>query len=185
MSLTGTGAFLGTPQYGAPEQWGAAEGVDQAADIYALGVTLYEMICGRRPFDTDEERTAPEVLIERHLDCAPPDPREFYPHVPPELAHMALLCLEKNPKKRPHDMERLRSALCNIYERLTQTPYKGVGKVPKEQRADILNNRAVSLHSLGKPREARDVWRKGLRIESGHAECLYNLTKLELLAGRI
>ena len=185
VSLTGTGAFLGTPQYGAPEQWGAAEGVDQAADIYALGVTLYEMICGRRPFDTDEERTAPEVLIERHLDCAPPDPREFYPHVPPELAHMALLCLEKNPKKRPHDMERLRSALCNIYERLTQTPYKGVGKVPKEQRADILNNRAVSLHSLGKPREARDVWRKGLRIESGHAECLYNLTKLELLAGRI
>jgi serine/threonine protein kinase len=185
VGITGTGAFLGTPQYGAPEQWGAAEGVDQAADIYALGVTLYEMICGRRPFDTDEERTAPEVLIERHLDAKPPDPREFFPDIPSELAHMALLCLEKDPKRRPHDMERLKGALSSIYARLTGTPYKGVGSVPKEQRADILNNRAVSLHSLAKPREARDVWRRGLRIESGHPECLYNLTKLELLAGRI
>lgn len=185
MSLTGTGAFLGTPQYGAPEQWGAAAGVDQAADIYALGVTLYEMICGRRPFDTDDERTAPEVLIERHLDAKPPDPREFYPDIPSELAHMALLCLEKDPKRRPHDMERLRGALSSIYERLTSSPYRGVGSVPKEQRADILNNRAASLHSLAKPREARDVWRQGLRIESGHPECLFNLTQLELRAGRI
>lgn len=185
VSLTGTGAFLGTPQYGAPEQWGAAEGVDHAADIYALGVTIYEMCCGRRPFDCDEVRVAPEVLIERHLDAKPPDPREFYPDVPPELAHLVLLCLEKDRRKRPHDMERLKGALSTIYERLVSRPYKGVGAVPKEQRADTLNNRGVSLHSLAKPREARDVWRRGLRIESGHPECLYNLTKLELSAGRI
>ena len=185
MSLTGTGAFLGTPQYGAPEQWGAAEGVDQAADIYALGVTIYEMCCGRRPFDTDEERTAPEVLIERHLDSKPPDPREFYPDVPSELAHLTLMCLEKDRTKRPHDMERLKEALVAIYERVVGRPYKGVGNVPKEQRADILNNRAVSLYSLAKPHEARDVWRRGLRIESGHPECLYNLTQLELRAGRV
>jgi serine/threonine protein kinase len=185
VSITGTGAFLGTPQYGAPEQWGAAEGVDQAADIYALGVTLYEMCCGRRPFDTDEERTAPEVLIERHLDATPPDPREFYEHVPPEIAHLTLMCLEKDRTKRPHTMERLKGALIAIYERVIGRPYQGVGDVPKEQRADILNNRAVSLYSLAKPHEARDVWRKGLRIESGHPECLYNLTQLELRAGRV
>jgi len=185
VSLTGTGAFLGTPQYGAPEQWGAAEGVDQAADIYALGITIYEMCCGRRPFDTDEERTAPEVLIERHLDSKPPDPREFYPEVPPELAHLTLMCLEKDRTRRPHNMERLKEALAAIYERLVGRPYRSVGNVPKEQRADILNNRAVSLYSLAKPHEARDVWRRGLRIESGHPECLYNLTKLELRAGRV
>lgn len=185
MSLTGTGAFLGTPQYGAPEQWGAAEGVDQAADIYALGVTLYEMCCGRRPFDTDEERTAPEVLIERHLDHKPPDPREFYADIPSEIVHLTLMCLEKDRTKRPHDMERLKEALITIYEGLVGRPYQGVGNVPKEQRADILNNRAVSLYSLSKPHEARDVWRRGLRIESGHPECLYNLTQLELRAGRV
>lgn len=185
ISITGTGAFLGTPQYGAPEQWGAAEGVDHSADIYALGITLYEMCCGRRPFDSDEEKVSPEVLIARHLETPPPDPREFYSDIPAELAHLALLCLEKDPKRRPHDMERLRGALTSIYSRLTSEPYQGVGSVPKEQRADILNNRAVSLHSLAKPKEARDVWRRGLRIESGHPECLYNLTKLELAAGRI
>lgn len=185
LGLTGTGAFLGTPQYGAPEQWGAAEGVDHSADIYALGVTLYEMACGRRPFDSDEEKVPPEVLIARHLDAKPPDPREFYADIPSEIAHLALLCLEKDPKRRPHDMDRLKGALTSIYSRIASKPYQGVGSVPKEQRADILNNRAVSLHSLGKPREARDVWRRGLRIESGHPECLYNLTKLEILAGRI
>ena len=185
ISITGTGAFLGTPQYGAPEQWGAAEDVDQAADIYALGLTLYEMLCGRRPFDSEEEKTPPEVLIARHLDAKPPDPREFYSDIPSDLAHLALLCLEKDPKRRPHDMERFKGALTSIYSRIAKAPYQGVGSVPKEQRADILNNRAVSLHSLAKPREARDVWRRGLRIESGHPECLYNLTKLELLAGRI
>lgn len=185
ISITGTGAFLGTPQYGAPEQWGGAEAVDHAADIYALGITLYEMLCGRRPFDTDEEKTPPEVLIGRHLDAKPADPREYYKHVPSELAHLALLCLEKDPKRRPHDMDRLKGALTSIYSRLADKPYQGVGSVPKEQRADILNNRGVSLHSLAKPREARDVWLRGLRIESGHPECLYNHTKLELLAGRI
>lgn len=185
LSITSTGAFLGTPQYGAPEQWGAAEGVDHSADIYALGVTLYEMLCGRRPFDTDDEDTPPEVLISAHLNTPAPDPREFYPDVPPELAHLTLLCLEKDRRRRPHDMERLKQALEGIYERLFSEPYRGVGNVPKEQRADTLNNRGVSLHSLAKPREARDVWRRGLRIESGHAECLYNLTQLELRAGRI
>lgn len=185
LSLTGTGAFLGTPQYGAPEQWGAAEGVDHSADIYALGVTFYEMICGRRPFDSEDDKEPPEVLIARHLDAKPPDPREFYADIPSEIAHLALLCLEKDPKRRPHDMDRLRGALTSIYSRIASEPYQGVGSVPKEQRADILNNRAVSLHSLAKPREARDVWKRGLRIESGHPECLYNLTKLELLAGRI
>lgn len=185
ISLTGTGAFLGTPQYGAPEQWGSAEEVDVGADIYALGVTLYEMCAGRRPFDSPTEKAKPEVLIERHLTQPAPDPREFFPQVPADLAQLALLCLEKDPLRRPQTMERLREALCTIYQRLVGQAYRRVGAAPSEQRPDTLNNRAVSLYSLSKRHEARDVWRKGLRIESGHPECLYNLTQVDRRSGRM
>lgn len=185
LSITGTGAFLGTPQYGAPEQWGSAEEVDAGADIYALGVTLYEMCCGRRPFDTDGERVAPEVLIDRHLSVQAPDPRTFYPEIPTALAQLTLSCLEKSPKLRPQSMRLLQEALESIYKKLVGRPYQGVGTVPSELRPDTMNNRAVSLYSLAKRQEARDVWRRGLRIESGHPECLYNLTQIDKRAGRI
>lgn len=185
LSITATGAFLGTPQYGAPEQWGSAEEVDVGADIYALGITLYEMCCGRRPFDSDTERLAPEVLIDRHLTTPAPDPRKFYPEVPADLAEICLRCLEKDPRRRPESMLELQACLEGIYRRLVGTPYRGVGNVPSEQRPDTLNNRAVSLYSLAKREDARDVWRRGLRIESGHAECLYNLTQVDKKAGRL
>lgn len=185
LSITGTGAFLGTPQYGAPEQWGSAGDVGVEADIYALGVTLYEMCCGRRPFDADAERLPPEVLIDRHLSATAPDPRTFYPDLPRDLAELTLACLEKDPKQRPQTMQQLQTALETIYLRLVGHPYQGVGSVPSELRPDTLNNRAVSLFSLAKREEARKVWRRGLRIESGHPECLYNLTQLDKKAGRI
>lgn len=182
--LTGTGAFLGTPQYGAPEQWGAAEEVDARADIYALGVTLYELCCGRRPFDTDEEPLAPEVLIEHHLATPAPDPRSFYPDIPPSLAKLTLSCLEKSRNLRPQTMADFQQQLSACYQDLTGQPYQSVGSVPSRPSPDILNNRAVSLFSLGKAHEAREVWRKGLRLEAGHPECLYNLTQIDMRAGR-
>ncbi len=185
LSITSTGAYLGTPQYGAPEQWGSAEGVDAGADIYALGVTLYEMACGRRPFDAEQDRVAPEVLIDRHLTSKPPDPREFCPEVPAELVQLVLLCLEKDPKRRPQSMLRLQEALEGIYRRVIGRAHSGAGGPSTELRPDTLNNRAASLYSLGKRDEAREVWRRGLRIESGHPECLYNLTQMDKRAGRI
>lgn len=185
LSITGTGAFLGTPQYGAPEQWGSAEEVSAGADIYALGVTLYEMCCGRRPFDADADRMAPEVLIDRHLTTPAPDPRTFHRDIPPDLAQIALYCLEKDPKRRPQTMQQLQDLLEKVYHQQVGRPYRGVGKVPTELRPDTLNNRAVSLWSLAKRDEARDVWRRGLRIQSGHPECLYNLTQMDKRAGRM
>ena len=185
LSITGTGAFLGTPQYGAPEQWGSADQVDHAADIYALAVTLYEMCCGRRPFDSDDEEIAPEILIARHLDDKAPDPREFNKDIPTDLAQLLVRSLEKEPKKRPQSMVRMRDSLGSVYQRLSGERYRGVGPLSAVQRPDTLNNKGVSLYSLAKHEEARNVWKQGLRLESGHGECLYNLTQVDLRAARI
>jgi WD40 repeat protein/tetratricopeptide (TPR) repeat protein len=183
--MTGTGAYLGTPMYGAPEQWGAAERVGPPADIYALGVTLYEMCCGRRPFDSQQERTPPLALIQRHLKDQPPDPREFYPNIPSELAKLCLLMLAKDPAKRPPQMLALREFLCTIHQKLTGRIFRAPAPLLGAQSPDVLNNQAVSLSSLGKLTQAVETLRRGLRLDPGHPECLYNLVQLEKRHGRI
>jgi serine/threonine protein kinase len=183
--MTGAGAYLGTPMYGAPEQWGAAEKVGPPADIYALGVTLYEMCCGRRPFDSSEEEVAPMDLIRRHLSNQAPDPREFYPDVPPELASLCLSMLSKDPAQRPSQMTAVRESLRAIHERLSSRTFRPAAPLLGVPSPDVLNNQAVSLFSLGKLTEAVETLRRGLGIDPGHPECLYNLVQLEKRHGRI
>ena len=99
--VTGFGQFVGTPRYGAPEQWNKAMMVGPATDIYALGVLFFELLCGRRPFDAPGENPDPLELIQRHLHTPAPDPRTFREDVPERLAHLALRCLSKQSTDRP------------------------------------------------------------------------------------
>lgn len=184
-SVSGFGAYLGTPQYGAPEQWGAAERVGPAADIYAFGITLYELCCGRRPFDDDKTAVHFGVLIDAHLKTPPPDPREFYPEVPETLALFCLSCLEKEPTQRPPSMNLVAQFLAELRGRLTGVSYSIAPVLPNTENPDILNNTAVSLHSLGRNEDARRIWRRALRQESAHPECLYNLAQVEHRDGDI
>jgi hypothetical protein len=185
VGVTGAGGYLGTPMYGAPEQWGSAERVAPPADIYALGVTLYEMCCGRRPFDLDEEKISPIDLIRRHILDPAPDPREFHAKVPAELAELCLLMLAKDPGKRPPQMLAVREFLSNIYQKLTQRTFRAPARLLGAQSPDVLNNQAVSLFSLGKLTLAVETLRRGLGLDPGHPECLYNLVQLEKRLGRI
>lgn len=93
-ALTGTGA-VGTIDYMAPEQILAAKEVDHRADIYALGVMLYEMLTGERPF----KGSAGQVLF-AHLQQPPPDPRDVNDDIPSKAAHAVLKALSKNPDDR-------------------------------------------------------------------------------------
>jgi serine/threonine protein kinase len=90
------GAAYGTPAYMAPEQ-AAGERVDGRADVYALGVLLYEMATGRHPFpsSTDSE------YVLRHADERPVVPSRLDAHVPPALDKLILRCLAKDPADRP------------------------------------------------------------------------------------
>ncbi len=94
-SLTETQAVAGTLPYMAPEQL-RGEKVDARADIYALGVVLYEMATGRRPF----EATLPTALAADIQHKAPPWPGRINPELPPKLEDIILKCLEKEPENR-------------------------------------------------------------------------------------
>ena len=102
--LTRTESVLGSPSYMAPEQAdGRAKDVGPAADIYALGATLYELITGRRPF------VAPTILATLDLvkNSEPVPPRRLQPHLPRDLETICLKCLEKEPQQRYPSAEAL------------------------------------------------------------------------------
>jgi len=176
--LTVTGSFLGTPEYGAPEQWAGARHVDARADIYALGVVGFELFCGRRPFDDGIRREPAQVLIGRHLSAAPPDPRDFNQRLKMPIATLILRCLAKKPEERPASMNALREELAEIYSTVLGRKYLRPAPRAANLRADSLNNKAVSLWDLGKKKEAFAAFRKALAFDPQHLEANKNLSVL-------
>jgi serine/threonine-protein kinase len=104
--LTTTGMTLGTVQYYAPEQ-AQGEIVRPAADVYALGIVMYEMLTGRTPFDGD----TPVAVAMQHIQDPPTPPRRINPNIPPALEEIILRCLEKVPEMRFRDGSVLARAL--------------------------------------------------------------------------
>jgi serine/threonine-protein kinase len=92
---TQAGFVVGTPQYLSPEQLEGKE-ADQRADIYAVGVVLYEVFTGKRPFEGE----SPVQVIMKHLNEAPAPPSTHWREIPPALEGMILRCLEKDPAQR-------------------------------------------------------------------------------------
>jgi hypothetical protein len=92
---TATGAVLGTARYMSPEQI-QGQRVDARADIYALGVMLFEMVSGRAPFEAESAMT----LMMMHVQDQPPDVSQLRPDVPVALANVINKALSKDPANR-------------------------------------------------------------------------------------
>lgn len=91
-------ARVGTPAYVAPEQIHGRP-LDARADLYALGITAYELLCGQVPYDAPDTLT----LLRKHLDAPLPDPRLLAPDAPDDLLDFIRAATRKNPKDRPRD----------------------------------------------------------------------------------
>jgi serine/threonine-protein kinase PpkA len=90
LDLTDTGAIFGTPHYMSPEQ-GHAEAVDERSDLYSLGVILFEMLTGEKPYRADN----PMAIVYKHR-------KEPIPQLPPQFAAVQPL-LERLLAKAPAD----------------------------------------------------------------------------------
>jgi serine/threonine-protein kinase len=104
---TRDGMVMGTPFYMAPEQCEGTAEVDERADVYALGVLLFELLTGKVPFGGNRYA---DVLM-KHMTMRPPSVRSLVPEVPPEVDAIVQRALSKDPAQRYPSMTAFREAL--------------------------------------------------------------------------
>ena len=114
VTLSRTGAILGTPRYMSPEQASSsAQSLDHRTDIYSLGATLYELLTGKPPFTAD----SPHEVISQILSDDPPAPRSVHPKSPRDMETIILKCLAKERSHRYETMKEVSDDLRAFSER--------------------------------------------------------------------
>ncbi len=142
--LTSPGKILGTLPYMAPEQVNP-RGVptDHRVDIYGLGVTLYECLCGRRPFVAETS----EALAFQIVMKPPPSPRSIAPEISRDVETVLMKCLEKDPNRRYASAAELADDLRRLREhRAIQA--RPVGRFGRVVRWAELNRALASLSAI-------------------------------------
>jgi serine/threonine protein kinase len=108
-SLTMTGTTMGSLYYMAPEQV-KGEATDERSDLYSLGVSLYEIVTGERPFRADSDYS----LMAAHLQQPPKPPIEVRSDLPPALNQIILMAIAKEPAQRFQSADAFRNALNSV-----------------------------------------------------------------------
>lgn len=129
-TLTGTGVGIGTPEYMAPEQ-GMGKEIDGRADVYSLGIVLYELITGQKPYTAD----TPMGVVFKHLTDPLPNPREKIPDLPVAVEKLLLKSLSKKPEER-YDMNGFSQSLSALLSNQNVGIVKPKERESTEENAD-------------------------------------------------
>src|SRR5262249_7975085 len=159
----------GTPGYAAPEQTIPGAPIDARADLFALGVCLYELFCFNRPYET--------TLGPRQEPRNPSALRRDVSHLslPHGLEPLLLRLVAWHPENRPSTAQAVRAELAAIYRALYGEESR-YAKLPElKLTASGHNNRGVSYHFLGKHAEAEAAFKQALEADPLHPEATYNL----------
>jgi serine/threonine-protein kinase len=175
---TRTGALLGTPLYMSPEQCMSMKDIDARTDIYSLGVILYEMVTGKRPFDGD----GVYAVISMHINDKPAAPTSVRPDLPFELEAIILQALAKAPTQRQGSMAEVLSQLelargnpaasSEALARSQQDRVKPIPLLPPSQQATLpeiktLGDTATSKGVTAQTARGRGPARSWLPIAGG------------------
>ena len=140
--LTRTGMTMGTPEYMSPEQC-HGDNVTIQSDIYSMGVILFEMTCGRLPF----EGNRPVEIALKHVQEQPPAPELFRKDMPPGLSQLILKCLKKKLNERFHDMQEFLDACDQVFplEKPARPQRPTMGHTPLRRRTAAIADMASMI----------------------------------------
>ncbi len=136
-----TNMFLGTCHYASPEQLQGSEGLDERADIYSLGLILYEMLSGFDPFGFNfrQNRVSIESWLLAHIS-KPPQPLRSQPeceHLSPALEEVVMYCLNKSPDDRFTSVQELNDSLCLAVSRTPVSPVTSLNLSPSDRQPEL------------------------------------------------
>ncbi len=158
MSLTCSGASMGTPHYMAPEQLHEAKHVDERADIYSTGVLLFQLLTAERPF---QAKTIGELVIEL-VTADPQRPRSFRPELSEELEAAVLKAIARDPDDRYTALSDLADALALAVgpAPAAKTAPEQAPTVPAEPSASapLQPELAVTPHMTSTPEARTETW---------------------------
>jgi len=179
--LTGTGVVVGTPGYMAPEQARGKAAVDGRADVYSLGVIIFEMLAGRGPF----ERESPLDELMAHIQEAPPDVREFNPALPEDVSLVLRRALAKEPVQRQETAGELVGELAEALQADTSSAPEQLRSLTQSFAAQQL---AALEQAVEEARTPSDVQRQMTALYmdvTDHAELLYQSEETEAVRKEI
>ena len=137
----GLSSTVGTPDYMSPEQIRGERGT-ASSDIYAVGMILYEMLCGHTPFDGENVF----AVMNQHVSQDPPSILQCNPDIPPELATVVMHAIRRDPEKRYKTMGEMLHDLKNLQ---SVKPVHYHPDAPKEGRAWVREVRIAAMVIVG------------------------------------
>lgn len=147
LQLTVTGTLLGTPYYMAPEQGKGIKDLDHLVDIYAMGVILYECLCGQCPFLADNYLALVNEVINNH----PPAPTQLRPDLSPDLERVIVSAMAKDKSQRFQTAAHMLEATLPFVDASDQA-HLSLGKVSGTSGVTELNRTPMSDAGLVPPK---------------------------------
>ncbi len=151
--MTMAGMVVGTVSYMAPEQ-ALGRPVDERADLFSLGVVLFELLTGRMPFDG----TSPTEIIDHILHEQPPPPSRHASGVPPSLDAVVARALEKDPEFRYQHARDMKRDLQQVAHDLENAVPRASGRLTAATPAAAIHNSVAVMTFSNITREPADDW---------------------------
>lgn len=154
--LTMTGTTMGSLYYMSPEQIQGAADLDSRADLYSVGVSLYELVTGKRPFDGDSQF----AIMSAHLEKQPVPPITLDPSLPQALNEAILMSVAKDPKQRFQTAGAFRAALGSVAAppRAAVAPPPVVAAAQPAPPVSLPPQAPAAVAAAAAPKSKRGLW---------------------------